>query len=349
MDSWGRASYDQMFVGIIGMSLLGALLYGFFGYMERALCAWKLLESGHPIAGESALGQRSRKVADRVRVFGVMIKFSHTVFALPFALAAVILAQREASITPLLVGLIVIAFVGARSAAMGFNRLVDAQIDARNPRTADRAIPTGLLTPKITLFFVLVACAVFIVAAGFISRLCLYLAVPVLLILFLYSYTKRFSAFSHLFLGFSIGLAPLGAWIAITGTFSWEIILLSVALMTYIAGFDILYACQDIESDREQGLFSIPARMGIRPAMHISTLLHILSFLLLLSLYLAFDMGPVYFLFVVIIGVLFIIEHRLVFPEDISRINVAFFHVNSVVSIVLFLGILLDEVVRRVS
>ncbi|MDY6912267.1 MAG: UbiA-like polyprenyltransferase, partial [Chloroflexota bacterium] len=314
----------------------------------RSMCAWKLLESGQPAAGKSQSGQRNRNVAERVKVFGVMIKFSHTVFALPFALAAVILAQREAAITPLLVGLIIIAFIGARSAAMGFNRLVDAQIDARNPRTADRAIPTGLLTPNTTLLFVLVSCAVFIIAAGFISRLCLYLAVPVLFILFFYSYTKRFSAFSHLFLGFSIGLAPLGAWIAITGSFSWGIILLSVALMTYIAGFDILYACQDVESDWEQGLFSIPARMGIRPAMHISTLLHVLSFLFLLSLYLVFDMGPVYFIFVVIIGILFIIEHRLIAPDDISRIDVAFFHVNSVVSIVLFLGILLDEVVRTV-
>ncbi|MDY6893415.1 MAG: ABC transporter permease subunit, partial [Chloroflexota bacterium] len=146
MDSWGRASYDQMFVGIIGMSLLGALLYGFFGYLERSLCTWKLLESGQPVLEKASLGQKGKAVAQRIRVFGSMIKFSHTLFAMPFALAAVVLAQKEVPITVELVILIIVALVGARSAAMGFNRLVDARIDAMNPRTAERAIPQGLLT-----------------------------------------------------------------------------------------------------------------------------------------------------------------------------------------------------------
>ena len=160
-------------------------------------------------------------------------------------------------------------------------------------------------------------------------------------------YFLAYAGLSHLFLGLAIGLAPLGAWVAITGTLSWEIAILSLALLTYIAGFDILYACQDVEFDREQRLFSMPARVGVRPALHISTFLHLISFLSLLSIYLIFDMGIVYFVSVIIIGILFILEHRLVTPHDFSRVDIAFFHVNSIIAIVLFLAVFLDVVVGR--
>lgn len=347
MDSWGKAAYNQMFVGIIGMSLLGALLYGVFGYLERSLCRWKLLESGQPVSPEDTLSQKSIQIATAVKRYGRMVKFSHTIFAMPFALTALVLAQKQVDITLPLVILIIIAVIGARSAAMGFNRLVDARIDAANPRTAGRAIPEGRLTKKSAVVFIIISSLAFIIAAALISKMCFYLSVPVLLILFFYSFTKRFTAYSHLVLGFAIGMAPLGVWVAVTGTLSWEIAILSVALLTYIAGFDILYACQDVEFDKKHGIFSMPANFGIRFALHISSLLHMITFLSLLSLYLIFDMGVVYFVFIIIIGILFLIEHRLVDPHDLSQINVAFSHVNSAISVILFLGVFLDEIVSK--
>ena len=183
----------------------------------------------------------------------------------------------------------------------------------------------------------------FIIAAAMISQLCFLLSGPVLLVLFAYSYTKRFTPYSHIYLGFAISLAPLGAWIAITGDFDWRILPMSLALLTYIAGFDILYACQDAEYDREKGLFSIPARFGVRTAFHISTVLHVVSFLSFFALHLVFDMGPVYLGTAVLIGCLLVIEHKLVTPYDLARINIAFFHVNSAISVVLFLGVFGDQ------
>jgi 4-hydroxybenzoate polyprenyltransferase len=179
------------------------------------------------------------------------------------------------------------------------------------------------------------------------GKLCLYLSVPILIILFSYSYTKRFTVLCHLYLGSVISLAPLGAWIALTGSFAWPITLFSAALMTYIAGFDILYACQDVAFDRQKGLFSIPARFGVPIALKIAVLLHALAFGFFVSIHFAFDMGNIYLGTTVAIGILMIAEHRMVKPDDLSRINVAFFHINSLISISLFVGVLLDEVTRR--
>ena len=283
----------------------------------------------------------------RIQIFGRMIRFSHTVFALPFALGAVVLAQRFRPLTPQLLLWILVAMAGARSAAMGFNRIADMEIDRTNPRTAGRELSTGAISLKAALGFVGISSLVFVLAAAMISRLCLFLSFPVLAILFLYSYTKRFTLLSHLYLGFGISLAPVGAWIAVTGRFDPSVMILSLALLTYIAGFDILYACQDLEFDRSTGLCSIPARLGPAAAFHISAIFHGITFLSLLLMLVVFDLGVVYLLATVVMGVLLIVEHRLVRPHDLTRIEAAFFHVNSAISVILFLGILGDELVRH--
>ncbi|MFP4347887.1 MAG: UbiA-like polyprenyltransferase [Desulfococcaceae bacterium] len=290
---------------------------------------------------------KGRSALTRIQVYGRMIKFSHTVFALPFALAAVILAQRQHPVTARSIFWILIAMVGARSAAMGFNRITDARFDARNPRTAGREIPSGRLSTAATAVFVVLSSIIFIQASAMLGDLCFYLSFPVLGVLLLYSYTKRFTWMAHLYLGFAISLAPLGAWIAVTGRFSWQILPLSLALMTYIAGFDILYACQDIDFDRSEGLFSIPVRFGVDGALWISRLIHGLSFGLFLALFFIFDMRGPYLMCVGAIGFLLLLEHWLVRPDDLSRIHIAFFHVNSIISVSLLTGVAGDELIRR--
>jgi 4-hydroxybenzoate polyprenyltransferase len=283
-----------------------------------------------------------RKILD----YGKMIKFSHTVFALPFALSAVVLAWQTHVPSVWELFLILAAMVGARSAAMGFNRIVDADIDKKNPRTAVREIPSGVLTRPQALVFVGVSSMLFVGAAALLSPLCFGLSFPVLGLLFFYSFTKRFTAYCHLVLGFVISLAPIGAWVALTGTLNWGIVMLAAALWFYIAGFDILYACQDIDFDREQGLFSLPVRLGPARAMQVSTLFHGLFLTFLLGVYAFFDMHAVFLFFWAVIAVLIVFEHRLVRPDDLSRIDVAFFHINSGVSVLLFAGILIQTVFR---
>jgi 4-hydroxybenzoate polyprenyltransferase len=288
-------------------------------------------------------------LSDRLQVFGRMIKFSHTVFALPFALAAVVLAQPSHGIPLRLLFWILVAMVGARSAAMGFNRIADLRFDRRNPRTAGRALPAGVLSLRSAAALVAVFSLLFILAAAMLNRLCFLLSFPVLLILFSYSYTKRFTVLSHVYLGFSISLAPIGAWIAVTGSFSPQVLVLSLALLTYIAGFDILYACQDTEFDRQMGLFSLPACQGPGVALHISALLHGLSFICFFLILLVFDLGVVYLTAVILIGLLFILEHKLVKPDDLSRIEAAFFQANCAISLILFLGVLGDKLLRTMG
>ncbi len=281
-------------------------------------------------------------LVQRIRTYGRLIKFSHTVFALPFALASVLLANRQHSLTWTAFGWIVVAMASARSAAMGFNRYADYEYDRRNPRTAGRPLTSGEIDKKSALCFVFVSSLLFVLSAANLGRLCLVLAVPALLVLFFYSYTKRFTSLSHLFLGFGIGLAPAGAWIAVTGTLNWKILLLSMALMTYISGFDILYACQDVDFDKEVKLHSIPACWGVPSALVVSISLHLLTFVFLLSLYFAFDLGRVYLIFLLLISLLLVIEHCLVRPQHLDHVNVAFFHTNSAISILLLIGVWAD-------
>ena len=275
-----------------------------------------------------------------------MIKFSHTIFALPFALSAVVLAWQ--SHTPSFWDLIwiVTAMVGGRSAAMGFNRIVDAAIDAENPRTAIREIPSGVLSRREAIGFVAVSALVFVGAAAMLSPLCFFLSFPVLFALCFYSYTKRFTRYCHLYLGFAIALAPIGAWIAITDSLSPGVVFLSASLWTYIGGFDILYACQDIDFDREQGLHSLPASLGAANAMKVSALLHLMTMGFFTAMFFAFGMHPVFLIFLGIIGILLVVEHRLVNPRDLSRIDMAFFHMNSIISVVLLMGVITEGVIR---
>ncbi len=299
------------------------------------------------VSSPPAVGVCFQRIIDRVITFGHMVRFSHTVFALPFALSAVVLASRQMSFSWARLGWILVAMAGARSAAMGFNRIVDARYDAANPRTAGREIPAGRLSVAAAAAFVGIAALAFFTAAAALGRLCLILAPPVLAALFFYSYTKRFTALAHLYLGFAIGLAPTGAWIAMTNGFRPGVLLLSAGLMAYIAGFDILYSCQDIDFDRRAGLRSLPVRLGPRNAMRAAALLHALAWASFIGVWRAFGLGPVTLAAVAVIGALMIVEHRLVRPDDLSRINIAFFHINSMISVILFAGILVDVLFLR--
>ena len=279
-------------------------------------------------------------IKKKILAYGRMIKFSHTIFALPFALSALVMAWENHSPSPLDFIWILLAMVGARSAAMGFNRIVDADMDFKNERTAIREIPSGVLSKKESLLFVVLSSLVFIFCAAMLSRLCLILSFPTLFFLLFYSYTKRFTKYCHFYLGFAICLAPAGAWVAVTGTLSWSIVFLSLALMTYIAGFDILYSCQDIDFDRKEGLFSLPSQIGPAKAMFISSALHVCTFVFLLAMYASFGMHQIFLLFLGIIGFLLVAEHKLVKPDNLQHINMAFFHINSVISVLLLIGVL---------
>jgi 4-hydroxybenzoate polyprenyltransferase len=270
-----------------------------------------------------------------------MIKFEHSVFALPFALTGALLAFRGGGYDDRAIALkvlwIVVAMVGARSAAMAFNRLVDADIDARNPRTKARHLPTGLLSRGFAWAFVVAACAVFFLAAGELNRLCLRLAPVALIVVFSYSFTKRFTSWSHVVLGFSLGIAPAAAWIAVRGSLDPRILLLTGAVTFWTAGFDVIYSCQDYEFDCAEGLYSVPRFFGIAGALRIARGLHLLMVLCLAALVYAFDLGALAIAGVAVIVALLIYEHSLVKPHDLSRVNAAFFTMNGYVSMLFFL------------
>jgi 4-hydroxybenzoate polyprenyltransferase len=263
-----------------------------------------------------------------------MIKFEHTVFAMPFALIGALLASGGLP-SPAQLGWILAAMVGARSAAMAFNRIADLRFDRMNPRTSGRALPAGALTVGFAVLFVVASSLLFVFAAWQLNPLCFYLSFPALAILFFYSFTKRFTAFSHLFLGAAIGLAPTAAWLAIRGEFALPPALLSAAVMFWVAGFDVIYALQDVEFDRGARLFSLPARFGAGKALAISSLFHALTVALLLAAALSMHLGAIaYAGILAVAGVLFW-EHRIVKPDDLSRVNIAFFNLNGYVGILL--------------
>ncbi|HJT66106.1 MAG TPA: UbiA-like polyprenyltransferase [Pyrinomonadaceae bacterium] len=264
-----------------------------------------------------------------------MIKIEHTLFALPFALLGALLAANGLP-TLRQVLWIVVAMIGARSAAMAFNRIADRNFDARNPRTANRAIPAGLLSVGFVWAFTILAAAVFLLAAAMLNRLTLILAPVALASVLLYSFTKRWTQFSHLVLGWCLSIAPTGAWIAVRGEIgSAAPLLLSLVVLLWTAGFDVLYACQDYEFDRREGLRSIPARVGIARALWISRALHAAAFAALVGLYVATGLGPLAFAGVIATGALLIYQHRLVHADDLGRLNAAFFTTNAFVSVIL--------------
>ena len=243
-------------------------------------------------------------------------------------------------------GWIVLCMVSARSAAMAFNRLADAQIDAANPRTATRAIPAGLLSQKFVAVFVTASCVVFVISAAQLNRMTFYLSPVVLSIVLLYSFTKRFTRWSHLVLGFALGLAPAAAWIAVRGELDLRILLLTAAVTFWVGGFDILYACQDIDFDRSYNLNSLPQAYGIRTALWMARILHLLMLGLLVALVLVFGLGKIAIVGVVTVALLLAYEHSLVSANDLSKLNAAFFTMNGVIAVVFFVFIATDVLMR---
>jgi len=262
-----------------------------------------------------------------------MIKWEHSVFALPFALCGAMLAARGWPTAWQLIWIIV-AMISARSAAMAFNRFADASFDLLNPRTRSRALPAGILSSRFVLIFVFVACGIFIFAAAQLNRTALLLSPVALLVLLLYSYTKRFTRWSHLVLGLALGIAPTAAWIAVRGSLDPRILLLTAAVTFWVGVFDVLYACQDYEFDTQHGLHSIPRFLGVRRALWVARAFHLLMMALLAATLVMFNLGFLAVVGVVVVSLLLGYEHSLVSHEDLSKLNAAFFTMNGVISVV---------------
>jgi len=285
-------------------------------------------------------------VLHNLRLTLEMIKWEHSVFALPFALCGAMLAAGGFPTAHQLVWIIV-AMVAARSAAMAFNRLADASIDAANPRTRTRALPAGQLTPAFVAAFVAVSSALFVLAASQLNRLTLWLSPVALAVLLVYSYTKRFTRWSHLVLGFALGIAPAAAWIAVRGSLDARILLLTAAVTFWVGGFDVLYACQDFDFDRQAGLHSVPRYFGIGPALWIARVFHLLMVGLLVALLIAFGMGKLAACGVLVVVLLLLYEHSLVKRDDLSKLNAAFFTMNGVISVLFFIFVAGDLLLRN--
>ena len=285
-------------------------------------------------------------VLQNLRVTLEMIKWEHSIFALPFALCGAMLAAGGfPSIHQL--AWIIVAMVAARSAAMAFNRWADASIDASNPRTSTRALPAGHLSPAFVVTFVVVSSLIFVLAASQLNRLTLLLSPVALAVLLLYSYTKRVTRWSHLVLGFALGIAPAAAWIAVRGSLDPRILLLTAAVTFWVGGFDVLYACQDYDFDREAGLHSVPRYFGIGAALWISRVFHLIMIGLLVALVLVFALGKLAICGVVAVILLLLYEHSLVRPNDLSKLNAAFFTMNGVISVLFFVFVAADLLLRR--
>jgi 4-hydroxybenzoate polyprenyltransferase len=280
-------------------------------------------------------------ILTKTRITLEMIKWEHSIFALPFALTAVLLAAHGHPGWRTL-GWILVAMVAARSAAMAFNRWADADLDAANPRTTMRAIPAGLLTRQFVLAFTVAATIVFLIAAGQLNQLTLYLSPIVLLVLFGYSYMKRITRWSHLVLGLSLGLAPSAAWIAVRGSLDARIVVLTGAVTLWAGGFDVLYACQDFDHDRSVGLHSLPQSSGIAVAFWAARIMHLAMLALLVWFALLFNFGIAGWLGVAAVALLLGYEHSLVSPRDLSRLNAAFFTMNGVIAMVFLVFVAVD-------
>ena len=285
-------------------------------------------------------------VLHNLRVTLEMIKWEHSVFVLPFALCGAMLAANGIPGGHALAWIIV-AMVSARSAAMAFNRVADAAIDAANPRTQTRALPAGTLTHGFVAAFVVISCSVFVLAASQLNRLSLLLAPVALGVVLLYSYTKRFTRWSHLVLGFAMGIAPSAAWIAVRGSLDPRILLLTAAVTFWGAGFDVLYACQDYDFDRSSGLHSIPRHFGIGRSLWIARGFHLVMLLLLVSVVAVFGLGKLAIAGVAVVALLLLYEHSLVSADDLSKLNAAFFTMNGVISVMFFLFVAGDLLWRR--
>jgi 4-hydroxybenzoate polyprenyltransferase len=285
--------------------------------------------------------QAPRTVWGKMAVVFEMVKFRHSIFALPFALSAMLVAAGGWPRASVLFW-IVVACVAARSMAMSFNRLVDREYDARNPRTRERALPANLVTPAFTRGFVAATALVFVLAAAMLNSLCFYLSFPAIALLLGYSYCKRFTEGAHLVLGAALGLAPLGAWIAVRGSFQGLPVFLALGVLFWTTGFDLIYSCLDVERDRREGLRSIPARVGVGRALRAARWYHVFTVLCLALFVAEMRLGPWSWAAMALVAVLLHAEHRLVRPGDLSRVGPAFFTTNAWVSVVFLLGCALD-------
>lgn len=287
----------------------------------------------------------------KTKIFLEMIKFEHTIFALPFAFMGALLgsvAVRQAFPSWSEVFWILLAMVGARSAAMGLNRVIDKAIDAKNPRTAKRALPAGLISSGEVWLFIVFSFVLLFTAASRLDPLAVKLLPIAVIFLVFYSYTKRFTWLCHLFLGATIGLAPLGGWVAVTGEIGGTALLLYVSIVFWIAGFDVIYACQDADFDRREGIYSIPGTFGIKAGLWVARMFHLVTAAGLFALAAVTELSGWYLLGTIIAGAILVYEHMLVKPRDLSRLNMAFFTMNGILSIVVFAFTLIDLVVRRV-
>ena len=281
----------------------------------------------------------------KLKIILDMIKFEHTIFALPFAIMSAFIASD--GFPPWKTcGWILLAMIGARSCAMAFNRLVDAKLDGENPRTSMRAIPAGLITTGSVWIFTVVSAVLLVYSAHKLNPLAFALSPLALGITLGYSYAKRFTSLSHFWLGLSLSIAPIGAWIAVKGRFDWAPMLLGLSVLLWTAGFDIIYACQDFEFDRKNRLHSIPARFGIRWALRFSSALHLITIVILVGLAVLTNLGMLYLIGVSVVALILVYEHAIVRPNNLSRVNLAFFTLNGMVSLVLSVLSVADLLIR---
>ncbi len=284
---------------------------------------------------------------DKIKTLLEMIKFSHTIFAFPFALMGVVLAALASGKAPSVgqVFWVCIAMVGARTAAMGLNRLIDAKIDAGNPRTADRHIPAGKVSIFEATLFILVALLLFFLAAWMLNPLCFKLAPIVVGFFILYAYCKRFTHFAHVVLGICLAAAPIGAWVALRGDLGWPVVSLGIAVLFWVSGFDIFYALQDYDYDVEHGLHSVPSKLGKEKSFLLVRVFHALMIIFLLLVLPGSGLGWIYFIGVVVVAGLLFYEHQLVKPDDLSKLDAAFFNMNGYISVTIFVFTLVDALV----
>jgi 4-hydroxybenzoate polyprenyltransferase len=298
---------------------------------------------------EAAATAPEAGLVEKARRFLEMIRFSHTVFALPFAITAMLLPRRGLP-DGRTIAWVLAAMVGARTAAMTFNRLADHRLDARNPRTAGRHLPAGTLGRGFAAAALVLSAGLFLLAAWNLNRLCFLLAFPTLVVLLGYSLTKRFTSLCHFALGLALALSPLGGYLAVTGAFDAGFpaaLALALAVFTWLPGFDILYACQDVDSDRATGLHSIPVRLGVARSLRVAAALHAVTAGLLFSFGVLAGLGAPYFVAAGVVTALLVMEHRIVRPDDLTRVNVAFFRINAAVSILVLAGTAADLALRR--
>lgn len=285
------------------------------------------------------------KIIKKVHDYGTLVMFSHTIFSLSFALISMLLASKGLP-SFYTVFWILVAFMGARTGANAINRVIDAEIDAKNPRTAIRQLPQGLLKKKEVIVFTVICFLIMVIAAAKLNTLCLLLSPIALFLMIIYSYTKRFTWACHLVLGITSAAAPVGAWLAVTGKLSWLPLFMGAANTLWVAGFDIIYGCQDYDFDRANGIHSIPAAFGVKNALYIAASFHGLTLIFLLMVgILSADLGSIYYIGLSIIAILFIMEHKMVSPENLSNVKLASYNINQLISLTFLICGVIDALI----